>query len=74
MKKKIIANILYYTGVLFVLFKIRLYTTNIRAVNYHCTPFIDIQNFNKHLKFYSKYFENIDLNLLNKSFNKLSNK
>ncbi len=73
MTKKIIASLLYYTGILYIFFQLRLKTTQIRAINYHCTPSFYVKNFDKHLKFYSKYFTNCDLESLNNFFDYKNN-
>jgi hypothetical protein len=57
--KKIIAIIFYYTGISYFLFLITHRKNTIRAVNYHCTPFSDMVNFESQLLFYKKHFRNI---------------
>jgi peptidoglycan/xylan/chitin deacetylase (PgdA/CDA1 family) len=68
MKNKI-AFILYYLGISYILFKLIHRKGKIRAVNYHCTPYKDLQNFERQLKFFKKHFQNIDLDSLSDFFN-----
>lgn len=68
MKKKILANLLFYTGISYLLFRIRLLFTRVRVINYHCTPDYSIPQFKKQLKFYKKYFQNINLTKLSNFF------
>lgn len=68
--KNILAIILYYLGISYILFKIVNRKGKIRAVNYHCTPYKDLKNFECQLKFFKKHFQNIDLESLNDFFNK----
>ena len=63
-----LANILYYTGISYVLFLIFKKKHTIRVVNYHCTPFENIDNFKRQLKFFSKYYQNINFNDLDAFF------
>jgi peptidoglycan/xylan/chitin deacetylase (PgdA/CDA1 family) len=73
MKKKIIANLLFYTGVSYLLFRIRLLSTGIRVINYHCTPESSVPQFKKQLKFYKKYFEDVNLIKLSNFYKKADN-
>ncbi len=76
MKKKILANIFYYTGISYILFRFKLLFIDFRSINYHCTPESDIKQFELHLKFFKKYFSNTTKNDLNNYFycNKKLNK
>jgi len=67
--KKFLAFLLYYTGILQLIFKYTLKNNHIRVINYHCTPLIFQQNFRKQLQFYKKYFTNIKIEDLNKYLN-----
>ena len=73
MKKKILANLLFYTGISYLLFRIRLLSTGIRVINYHCTPNYSVTLFKKHLKFYKKYFEDVNLIKLSNFYDKTDN-
>ena len=53
--KKFLSIIFYYTGISYFLFRLIHTKGKIRAVNYHCTPTVDLNNFKKHLIFYKKY-------------------
>ena len=64
--KKFVSFLLYYSGILQLIFKYTLNKKNIRVINYHCTPLIFQENFIKQLKFYKKYFTNINIDDLNK--------
>lgn len=68
MKKKFLANVLFYTGISYLFFRIRLLTTDIRVVNYHCTPEYSKAQFEKQLKFFNKYFEDVNLEKLSDYF------
>jgi peptidoglycan/xylan/chitin deacetylase (PgdA/CDA1 family) len=67
--KNILAFILYYLGISYILFRLVHRKGKIRAVNYHCTPNKDLKNFEKQLKFFKKHFINTDLDTLNYFFN-----
>ena len=58
MKKKILANIFYYTGISYILFRFQLLFIDFRSINYHCTPESEMNQFELHLKFFKKYFSN----------------
>ena len=73
MKKKILANLLFYTGISYLLFRIRLLSTGIRVINYHCTPNYSVTQFKKQLKFYKKYFEDVNLIKLSNFYDKTDN-
>jgi peptidoglycan/xylan/chitin deacetylase (PgdA/CDA1 family) len=66
--KKLISITLYYLGISYILFRITHRSGTIRAVNYHCTPLKDKNNFEKQLKFFKKHFFNTNLELLDKYF------
>lgn len=72
--KKILAYIFFYTGVSYFLFRLRLLSTDIRVINYHCTPVYSRFQLEKQLKFYKKYFENINLVQLSDYFTTSKNR
>jgi peptidoglycan/xylan/chitin deacetylase (PgdA/CDA1 family) len=60
--REIIAKCLYYTGVSFLLFRLSFifYGKNhIRSISYHGTPAEDLDAFERHIQFYSKYYTNV---------------
>ncbi|MGB4773096.1 MAG: polysaccharide deacetylase family protein [Chitinophagaceae bacterium] len=63
MKKEIVARVLYYTGISWICFFISrfFYGAHIRAVNYHSTPESLAGNFEKQLKWYSRWYTNTNL-------------
>jgi peptidoglycan/xylan/chitin deacetylase (PgdA/CDA1 family) len=72
MKKKL-ADLFFYTGISYLLFRLRLLTTGIRVINYHCTPEVSMPLFEEHLRFYKKYFRDINLKDLSEFFTSSSN-
>jgi hypothetical protein len=70
--KKLIANLLYFTGISYVLFRWTLKSNSIRAINYHCTPQVYSKNFCKQLAFYKRYFDDVNLEKLDDYFENLS--
>ena len=56
--KNLIAIILYYSGISFLLFYLINRKNTIRVINYHCTPLKDLQNFKKQISFFKKHFNN----------------
>jgi len=67
--KNILALLLYYTGISYLLFRITNHAGVIRAINYHCTPALDVRNFEIQLKFYKRYFRDISHSDLSKLLN-----
>jgi len=65
-----IANILFVFGITRILFFISriIYGNHIRVINYHGTSLPDMLNFEEHLRFYSKYYQNVNYNDLNEFF------
>lgn len=63
MKKEVIAQVLYYTGISWMCFFLsRLYYgDHIRAVNYHSTPASLSGNFRKQLRWYKKWYSDTRL-------------
>jgi len=66
--KKLIANLLYFTGISYVFFRWTLKSNKIRAINYHCTPEKYSNNFGKQLAFYKRYFEDVNIEKLDNYF------
>jgi peptidoglycan/xylan/chitin deacetylase (PgdA/CDA1 family) len=68
--KKIIAKLLDFLGLNYLFFKlsIRFYGPHIRVVNYHGTALNEMYNFEEHLKFYRKNYNNCSFEDLNSFF------
>ncbi len=66
--KNILSLLCYYLGISFILFKIIHRKGKLRAVNYHCTPYKDLENFERQIKFFKKHFENVDYYYLKNFF------
>jgi hypothetical protein len=70
MKSKIyIINILYYLGIIHAFFFLNLFFGKLLCINYHCTPELNNENFEKQIRFLSKYFNQCDHEKLLKSTN-----
>lgn len=63
MKKEIIAQVLFYTGISWLFFFVSrwYYGAHIRAVNYHSTPASLAGNFEKQLKWYKRWYVNTNM-------------
>lgn len=66
--KNILSFICYYLGISYTLFKLIHRKGKLRAVNYHCTPYKDLENFERQIKFFKKHFENVDYYYLKNFF------
>ncbi len=67
-----IVNFLYYTGISILLFRLslKLYKKNhIRSISYHGTPSDDLDAFEKHICFFSKYYSDVNRSDLTTFFN-----
>jgi peptidoglycan/xylan/chitin deacetylase (PgdA/CDA1 family) len=62
--KIVLANILYYTGISWFFFLLSrvFYGDHVRVVNYHGTPACQRDQFDLHLKWYRKWYQNTNFN------------
>jgi peptidoglycan/xylan/chitin deacetylase (PgdA/CDA1 family) len=61
--RNFIANFLYYTGISYILFRLSLFfygQNHIRSISYHGTPQEDLDLFESHIRFCSRYYSNVN--------------